>query len=37
VRLPDGGVVYVKTDPLMHPLRSDPRFQTIVRDLRFPD
>jgi hypothetical protein len=37
VRLPDAGVVYVKTDALMDPLRSDPRFQAIERELRFPD
>jgi tetratricopeptide (TPR) repeat protein len=37
VRLPDAGVVYVKTDALMDPLRSDPRFQAIERVLRFPD
>jgi hypothetical protein len=37
VRLPDAGVVYVKADPLMDPLRRDPRFQSIVRELRFPD
>jgi TolB-like protein/Flp pilus assembly protein TadD len=37
VRLPDAGVVYLKTDALMDPLRSDPRFQAIERELRFPD
>ena len=37
VRLPDAGVVYVKTDPLMDPLRNDPRFQAIERELKFPD
>jgi hypothetical protein len=36
VRLPDAGVVYVKTDPLMDPLRQDPRFQAIERQLKFP-
>jgi hypothetical protein len=37
VRLPDAGVVYVKTDALMDPFRSNPRFQAIERELRFPD
>jgi TolB-like protein/Flp pilus assembly protein TadD len=37
VRLPDAGVEYVKADPLMDPLRSDPHFQAIVRELKFPD
>ena len=37
VRLPDAGVVYVKTDPLMDPLRNEPRFQAIERELRFPN
>jgi tetratricopeptide (TPR) repeat protein len=37
VRLPDAGVVYLKTDPLMDPLRGDPRFQAIVRELKFPN
>ena len=36
VRLPDGGVVYMKTDAFMDPLRSDTRFQAIERRLNFP-
>jgi len=27
----------VKTDPLLDPLRKEPRFQAIERALRFPD
>jgi len=37
VRLPDAGVVYVKADPLIDPLRKEPHFQAIERDLKFPD
>jgi hypothetical protein len=37
VRLPDLGVVYMKTDALMDPLRNEPRFRAIERELRFPD
>jgi serine/threonine protein kinase len=33
----DPGVVYLKTDPLMDPLRKEPRFQAIERALKFPD
>jgi TolB-like protein/lipoprotein NlpI len=35
-RLRDPGLVYLKTDPLMDPLREDPRFQAIERQLKFP-
>jgi TolB-like protein/DNA-binding winged helix-turn-helix (wHTH) protein/Tfp pilus assembly protein PilF len=34
-RSPD--LVYVKTDPLLDPLRGDPSFQAIERELKFPN
>jgi hypothetical protein len=37
MRLRDPGLVYLKTDPLMDPLRNEPRFQAIERELKFPD
>jgi tetratricopeptide (TPR) repeat protein len=37
LRLRDGGLVQVKTDPLLDPLRREPRFQAIQRQLKFPD
>ena len=36
-RLRDTGLVQLKTDPLMDPLRQEPRFQAILRELKFPD
>jgi hypothetical protein len=36
MRLPDPGVAYLKTDPLMDPLRNAPRFQAVGRELKFP-
>jgi tetratricopeptide (TPR) repeat protein len=36
MRLRDQGLVFVKTDPLMDPLRQEPRFQAIERRLKFP-
>jgi tetratricopeptide (TPR) repeat protein len=36
LRLRDPGLEYVKTDPLMDPLRKEPRFQAIERELKFP-
>jgi len=32
----DPGLVFLKTDPLLDPLRNEPRFQAIERELRFP-
>jgi TolB-like protein/Tfp pilus assembly protein PilF len=36
MRLRDPGLSYLKTDPLMDPLRKEPRFQAIERELKFP-
>jgi len=36
LRLPDSGLELLKTDPLLDPLRKEPRFQAIERELRFP-
>jgi TolB-like protein len=36
LRLRDSGLEYLKTDPLMDPLRKEPRFQAIERELKFP-
>jgi TolB-like protein len=36
MRVRDPGVAYVKTDPLLDPLRNEPRFQAIERALKFP-
>lgn len=37
MHLRDTGLSNLKTDPLMDPLRNEPRFQAIQRALRFPD
>jgi TolB-like protein/Tfp pilus assembly protein PilF len=36
LRLRDSGLEGLKTDPLMDPLRNEPRFQAIERELKFP-
>jgi TolB-like protein len=36
VQLRDPGSEYTKTDPLLDPLRKEPRFQAIERQLKFP-
>jgi serine/threonine-protein kinase len=36
MRVRDPGLVYLKTDPLFDPLRKEPRFQAIERELKFP-
>jgi TolB-like protein len=37
VRVRDVNLGYVKTDPLIDPLRKEPRFQAIERALKFPN
>jgi TolB-like protein len=36
MRVRDPGLTYLKTDPLVDPLRKEPRFQAIERRLNFP-
>jgi TolB-like protein/tetratricopeptide (TPR) repeat protein len=36
LRLRDPGLLDLKTDPLLDPLRTEPRFQAILRGLKFP-
>jgi hypothetical protein len=36
LQLRDLQLINLKTEPLLDPLRNDPRFQAIERELRFP-
>jgi tetratricopeptide (TPR) repeat protein len=36
LRLRDPGLESLKTDPLMDPVRNEPRFQAVMRELKFP-
>jgi TolB-like protein/Flp pilus assembly protein TadD len=36
MRLRDSGLEGLKTDPLFDPLRQEPRFQAVMRELKFP-
>jgi TolB-like protein/Flp pilus assembly protein TadD len=36
LRLRDNGLAVLTTDPLLDPLRKEPRFQSIERELKFP-
>jgi tetratricopeptide (TPR) repeat protein len=36
LRLRDSGLENLKIDPLLNPLRKEPRFQAIERELKFP-
>ena len=33
----DPGLAYMKADPMLEPIRREPRFQGVVRNLNFPD
>ncbi len=35
-RLRDSGLENLKTDPLLDPIRQEPRFQAVMRELKFP-
>ena len=37
LRLRDPGLVSLKTDPMMDPLRQEPRFKAVFAALKFPD
>jgi TolB-like protein/cytochrome c-type biogenesis protein CcmH/NrfG len=37
MRLRDTGLLSLKTDPLMDPLRQEPRFLAVMRELKFPN
>jgi hypothetical protein len=37
MRLRDPGLSSLRADPLMDPLRKEPRFQAIERELKFPN
>jgi len=37
LRLRDSGLVELKADPLLDPLRQEPHFKAIERELKFPD
>ncbi len=37
MRLRDPGLSLLKADPLMDPLRKEPRYQAVERELKFPD
>ena len=37
MRLRDPGLVHLKTDPLLDPVRKEPHFQAIERELKFPN
>ena len=36
LRVRDPGLLWLKTDRLMDPLRKEPRFQAVMRELTFP-
>ena len=37
LRVRDSGLIFLKTDPLLGPLRTEPRVQALERELKFPN
>jgi hypothetical protein len=37
MKLRDPGLIFLKTDAFLDPVRNEPRFQAIERQLRFPN
>ena len=37
LRLRDAGLESLQTDSLMDPIRQEPRFQAVMRELKFPE
>ena len=37
LRVHDSGLIFLKTDPFMDSVRNEPRFQAVMRELRFAD
>jgi TolB-like protein/tetratricopeptide (TPR) repeat protein len=37
LRIRDVGLANLKVDPLLDPLRNEPRFEAVMRELKFPD
>ena len=33
----EGDLIYLKVDPLLDPIRDEPRFKAVERALKFPD
>jgi len=37
VVLHDGGLTFTKVDPMLDPIRNEPRFKAVLAGLKFPD
>jgi hypothetical protein len=35
-RIRDGGLINIRVDPFLDPIRTEPRFQAIVKNMNFP-